>query len=224
LRRRALVRDIAGRYAAVLPFEGPFLDRRFYAAPALRALVAGLLGPDHRISSLETVIAMPGAYEQHQHVDGPIRFDVAAGGSTRRYKGNLSDLPPYAVTLCVPLCDVAEDNGPTAIWAGSHRAALLPKPPGEARVRRDYREEHVTGPMGRCFFFDYRVFHCGMPNMASEVRPVLMMVFSRPWFRDQNLADVHPRLVISPRNLARVPRGARDLFLLAPASRRALWS
>ncbi len=223
LRERGLVRDIAGRYAAVLPFEGPFLDSRFYANPALHKMLAALLGSDYRISSLETVIASPGAYEQHQHIDGPIRFDVSLGKSKKAYHGDLSGLPPYAVTLCVPLCDVAEDNGPTAIWAGSHRTALNAKPPSEACIRRDYREEHVVGRLGRAFFFDYRVFHCGMPNMTPEVRPVLMFVFTRAWFRDQNLCDVYPRVVISKRNLSRVPRRYKDLFLLAPSSRRPLW-
>lgn len=223
LRARGLVRDIAGRTTAVLPFEGPFLSPRFYANPRLRAFLAALLGPDYRISSLETVIAQPGAYEQHQHIDGPIRFDVAAGRGKRPYRKDLSDLPPYAVTLCVPLCDVGEDNGPTAIWTGSHREALRPRPASEAAIRRKYREEHVVGPLGRAFFFDYRVFHCGMPNQSNEPRPVLMFVFCRPWFRDQNLADVHPRLVVSARALARVAPRHRELFALAPASRRPLW-
>ena len=224
LRRRGLVRDIAGRYAAVVPFEGPFLEPAFYAAPALRGLLDALLGPEHRISSLEAVVALPGAYEQHQHIDGPIRFEVSVGGARRPYGGDLSGLPPYAVTLCVPLCDVAEDNGPTAIWAGSHREALRAAPAPEAAIRRRYREEHVVGPMGRAFFFDYRVFHCGMPNMTAEPRPVLMLVFCRSWFRDQNLADIHPRLVIGRRALARMPSARRELFALAPAARRALWS
>ena len=223
LRRRGLVRDVAGRYAAVLPFEGPFLDARFFDGPRLRAMLDALLGADRRVSSLETVIALPGAYEQHQHIDGPIRFDTAAGGRRRPFPRDLPGLPPYAVTLCVPLCDVSEENGPTAIWAGSHREALKPRPAGEAAIRRKYREAHVVGPLGRAFLFDYRVFHCGMPNLTREPRPLLMLVFCRPWFRDQNLADVHPRLLVSPRALARMPPRRRELFALAPAARRALW-
>lgn len=223
LRRRGLVRDIAGRYAALLPFEGPFLDPAFYANPKLVALLEGLLGPDYRIGSLETVIALPGAYRQHQHIDGPIRFDRSVGGRKTRYPGDLSRLPPYAVTLCVPLCDVTEDNGPTAIWPGSHRAALRGRPPGERELSRRYPVEHMTGELGRTFLFDYRVFHCGMPNLTAEPRAVLMFVFVRSWFRDPNLADVHPRIVISPGNLRRVPERRRALFALAPSARRRLW-
>jgi len=223
LRERGLVRDIGGRYAAVLPFEGPFLDPRFYANPALHQMLAALLGNSYCIGSLETVIAEPGAGRQHQHIDGPLRFDRAVGGRTVPYRGDFTDLPPYAVTLCVPLCDIDEDNGPTAIWSGSHRTALRAKPPSEAQVAREFAVELMTGPLGHAFFFDYRVFHGGTPNRTREPRPVLMFVFTRSWFRDPNLADVHPRLVVSSRALARVPAKHRGLFMLAPTARRALW-
>jgi len=223
LRARGLVRDIAGRYAAVLPFEGPFLDARFYANPRLHAMLGALLGSSYCIGSLETVVALPGATRQHQHIDGPLRFDRAVGGRKIGFAGDLSALPPYAVTLCVPLCDVDEDNGPTAIWRGSHRTALRARPPGEAQVARDFPVEHMVGEFGRSFFFDYRVFHGGMPNLSREPRPVLMFVFTRSWFRDPNLVDVFPRVVITRRNLARVPERSRHLFMLAPAARRSLW-
>jgi hypothetical protein len=133
LRERALVRDIGGRYAAVLPFEGAFLAPAFYANPALLEIVAAMLGTNHCIGSLETVIAEPGAGRQHQHIDGPLRFDRIVGGKKRGFQGDLSGLPPFAVTLCVPLCDVNEENGPTAIWRGSHRGR--PRIPGGAHGR-----------------------------------------------------------------------------------------
>jgi len=223
LRARGLVRDIAGRCTAVVPFEGPFLDPRFYADPKLIAIMESLLGASCCIGSLEAVVAMPGAYRQHQHIDGPLRFDRSVGGRTKGYSGDLSDLPPYAVTLCVPLCDVDESNGPTAIWPGSHRTALRAKPPGAAEVGRKFRAQHMTGPLGGAFLFDYRTFHGGTPNLTSEPRPVLMFVFTRSWFRDPNLTEVYPSVVIAKRSLARVPERHRRLFMLAPAARRGLW-
>lgn len=223
LRERGLVRDIAGRYAAVLPFEGPFLAPEFYANPRLLQMVAALLGADRCIGSLEAVIALPGAGRQHQHVDGPLRLDRVVGRTKRRYRGDLSGLPPYAVTLCVPLCAVTEENGPTAIWPGSHRTALRARPPGGREIARRFPEERMTGPLGQAYFFDYRVFHGGMPNLSPEPRPVLMFVFTRSWFRDPNLMEVFPSVVISRANLRRVPERHRSLFLLAPESRRRLW-
>jgi hypothetical protein len=224
LRERGLVRDIGGRYAALLPFEGPFLEPRFFADPKLIEIIKSLLGATHCIGSLEAVIAMPGSYRQHQHIDGPLRFDRTVGETRRAFKGDLSKLPPYAVTLCVPLCDIDEDNGPTAIWPGSHRTALLPRPPGASEIGRKFRVERMVGPLGRTFLFDYRTFHGGTPNQTSEARPVLMFVFTRSWFRDPNLTEVFPNVVITKRNLARVPERHRYLFMLAPAARRALWA
>lgn len=223
LRARALVRDIGGRYAAVLPFEGPFLDRRFFANPILTGVLEALLGADHCIGSLESVISLPLSSRQHQHIDGPVRFDRVIGGAKRRYRGDLSDLPPYAVTLCVPLCDIDETNGPTAIWAGSHRTALRARPPSERAIAREFPEEHMVGEFGRSFLFDFRTFHGGLPNFSREPRPLLMFVFARSWYRDPNLADVFPSVVITKRNLARIPVRYRRLFMLAPAARRPMW-
>lgn len=224
LKKHGLVRDTGGRYAAVLPLEGPLLDPRFYANPRVHQIVAALLGADYCIGSVETVIAVPGAVGQHQHIDGPIRFDRVVGKSREGYRGNLSDLPPYAVTVAIPLCDVTEENGPTAIWPGSHRVALTARPPGGREIGRRYREERVTARFGEAFLFDYRVFHGGTPNMSREPRALLMFVFVRRWFRDPNLNEIGPRVVLSPRDLARVPERHRALFMLAPAARRALWT
>lgn len=216
LREKGRVRDVAGRYAAVVPFEGPFLDPRFYANAKLHAALSAVLGKDYCIGSLETVIAEPGAYRQHLHVDGPMRLDP--------YRGDLSKLPPYAATLYIPLCDISEENGPTALWAGSHKVALLPKPPSDAAIRRRFREVRMAGKLGEAFLFDYRTFHCGLPNMTSEPRPILVVVFTRSWYRDPNVAEVSHGVEISPRALARVPEKHRRLFMLAPASRRPVWS
>jgi len=223
LRARGLVRDIAGRCTSVVPFEGPFLKPGFYANPRVTAVMDALLGSSWRIGSLEVVVALPGAYPQHQHIDGPIRFDRLVGGRKRPYGGDLSGLPPYAVGLAVPLCDVDEQNGPTAIWPGSHKAALRPRPPGQAEVSRRYPEERMVADFGSAYLFDYRVFHGGTPNHSREARPLLMFVFTRDWFRDPNLADVDTGLVISPRSLGRIPERHRHLFALAPSARRPVW-
>jgi hypothetical protein len=82
----------------------------------------------------------------------------------------------------------------------------------------------MTCDFGGAYAFDYRVFHGGTENETRDPRPLLMMVFTRTWFRDPNLDDVFPSVVISPRALAKVPERHRSLFMLAPAARRALWA
>ena len=223
MRARGLIRDIGGRYAAILPFEGPFLSPAFYANPKVLGVMSALLGTHHCIGSLAVVVSLPGASRQHQHIDGPLRFDRAIGRKKLPFKGDLSRFPPYAVGLAVPLCDVDEEIGPTAIWTGSHRTALRPRPPGEAEVGRAFPVEYMVGDFGRSYLFDYRVFHGGLPNFTREPRPLLMFVFTRSWFRDPNLAEVFPSVVITKRELDRVPDRYRYLFALAPAALRPLW-
>lgn len=224
LRKKALVRDIGGRYTGVLPFAGPFLTPSFYAHPFLRALLPSLLGPDYRLSSLEAVISLPGSSEQHHHLDGPIRFERAAGKGKRGFTGDLSRVPPYALALATPLCDVDEDTGPTVLWPGSQREALRWPLPSERSIRARYPEARMTGRMGFSYLYDYRLFHRGTPNLTREVRPLLMLVFSRPWYRDPNLADLSTGLALSRRDYARVPAKHRELFGLAPAARRTPWA
>lgn len=219
LRRRGLVRDIGGRYTSLLPFEGPFLDERLYAHPVVRAVMPALLGPDYRLSSLEVVVSLPGSSRQYQHIDGPIRFERVAGAARKGYGGDLSDLPPFALALATPLCDVEEDVGPTALWPGSHRVALRWPLPSEREVRRRFPEVRMNGPFGRSYLYDYRTFHRGMPNYTREARPLLMLVYTRSWYRDPNLAEAAPSPLIGRRALARVPARLRELFAFAPAAR-----
>lgn len=224
LRARGLVRDIGGRYTAVLPVAGPFLDPKFYAEPRLAAILAAALGPDYCLGSLEVVMALPGSTRQYHHADAPIRFDRQVGGKRVGYAGDLSGLPPYALALATPLCDIDEVNGPTALWPGSHKRALRARYPSEREIRRDYPEVRMTGKFGFSYLYDYRTFHRGMPNMSPEPRPLLMLVFTRPWFRDPNHNEIQPSVVVSRRNFARIAEKHRSLFLLAPAARRALWN
>lgn len=203
-----VARDIAGRRTTILPFSGPFLEKSFCANPRLLAIVEALLGETARWSSLEVVMAESGAAAQYVHVDAPLRLDRAG----KRFSGDLSNLPPYALALAVPLVDVDEDNGATAIWPGSHREGLKYPPPSEAALKRRYPMTLMTGRLGQAYLYDYRTFHRGTPNVSAEPRPLLMLVFRRAWFNDPNLEPVASGLRLSQRDRARLPARARGLF------------
>lgn len=215
LARRGVVRDIAGRRTSVLRFSGPFLSPAFYANPRLASAAGAVLGAHWAISSLEVVWARPGATRQYHHIDAPLRFDRLVGGARRGSTVDLSLLPPYALAVATPLCAVDDENGPTAIWPGSHRRGLRDPLPSEREIRRDFPEARMTGPFGRSYLYDYRTFHLGLPNFSREPRPLLMLVLARTWFRDPNLLDLGGGVDLSPRDLARVPARGRGLFALA---------
>jgi ectoine hydroxylase-related dioxygenase (phytanoyl-CoA dioxygenase family) len=86
-------------------------------------------------------------------------------------------LPVYAVNVAVPLIDVDIKTGPTGVWLGSHRWAEAPKmlstDPTACALQR-----------GDCMLLDYRTLHAGLPNLSQQARPIVYMVYARPWFFD----------------------------------------
>jgi len=37
---------------------------------------------------------------------------------------------------------------------------------------------------GDCVMLDYRTLHAGLPNLSQQARPIVYMVYARPWFFD----------------------------------------
>ena len=59
---------------------------------------------------------------------------------------------------------------------------------------------------------DYRVIHGGLPNEGEVERPILYLVYGRPWFRDgYNFSD-QPAIDITSEQLAKLPDEHRHLF------------
>ena len=88
------------------------------------------------------------------------------------------NLPVYAVNVAVPLIDVDTRMGPTGVWLGSHRW-----PGHEAQI-----ETMTVAPLqrGDCMLLDYRTLHAGLPNASRQARPIIYMVYARPWFFDNS--------------------------------------
>ncbi len=180
------------RYMIPLPLRAPFTDDALCDPPALRALFTAALGEDYVIQSYGAVLALPGAGPQPFHRDYSLLFDP------------IVSLPPYALTVVVPLIDMTPELGTTALILGSHTS--------------DARGEHRPyPPRGGCYLWDYRLHHAGLANHAKVRRPILYLVYSRPWFADpENFKKVPPLQPIegelSPRMVhlfRRARRGAR---------------
>ncbi len=156
------------RYEIGVRVTGPFRDPRVFASGSILPVVSGLLDGYFHLSSFTVVASYPGAPWQHVHRDHPLLYadqDLALR------------LPPYAINVIVPLCDVDLAMGPTAIWPGSHRWPEEHELPGKPYVGPETRR-------GDAVLIDYRTMHAGMPNASTAVRPTLYLVYSRPWFFD----------------------------------------
>lgn len=153
------------RHQVYLPFEPPFSDPALYADPAVLAVVDAVLGADAECSYYGSDTPFPGAEHQPVHTDGGPLFPELGG------PGIGPQLPIYALAFNVPLVDVDADNGPIELFDGPER-------PGEGA-----EPVRCTGPAGSCLLRDTRVWHRGSPNRSAEPRPMLALLYTRPWFR-----------------------------------------
>lgn len=158
------------RYIVPIDFISPFNDANLYANPLIKPLLEMILGPELILGSLGAVTALPGALEQHVHADYRCLFNESKDVSC--------SIPTYAITFAVPLVDIDPVNGPTKIWAGSHKTY-----PVEQKMS-SYPMSLLYGPMGSCYFWDYRTFHAGGSNHSEKMRSLLYMSYTRCWFKD----------------------------------------
>ena len=198
------------RFMITVDVVPPFNDPSLYGNSLYLPVLRQLLGQQCVLDSYGSVCAFPGSGKQHVHIDHPNLFGGFEAG-----KG----LPPHAITAVIPLIDIDLSVGTTAIWEGSHQdpnyKELLNK------MKQSSGVEGATLPtprMGDVYFMDYRVIHGGMPNESDGPRPIMYMVYSRPWFRDSANFSLQATVKISPEELEKVPQELKPLFRLTRPS------
>ena len=159
--------------------EAPFNDPRLVSNSFLQPVVNSLLGKDAKLVYAGLILSFPLSADQPWHQDGTALFD------DHEFPNDKS-LPPYALNVFIPLEDVTEGLGPTEFCVGSHyrdKAIRAMK----FIENRDEKNAKVIGPLlktGDALIYDYRVCHRGTQNLADKTRPMLYLMYARPWFRE----------------------------------------
>jgi Phytanoyl-CoA dioxygenase (PhyH)/SEC-C motif len=154
------------RYDIALRMTGAFGHPEVFANGLIVSLLRPLLGNHMVLNSLTAVVSHPQSQQQRVHRDYPHLFDYG------------HNMPTHAVNVVVPLIDVDLPTGPTGVWLGSH-----------LWDGNDASLDSITvSPLGRgdCMMMDYRLLHTGLPNRTAQPRPMLYLVYARPWFFDQH--------------------------------------
>jgi len=176
--------------------EGPFNRPSFYANPFFFPIIERLLGKDCILGACSSVVSFPGAPAQFIHRDsdslyGDYSFDVG--------------LPPYALTVLMPLVDATEETGSTEVWPESHKEPSLEKVLTSSPL-------HPLVPRGSVMLTDSRVVHRGAQNRSTSVRPLVYNSYHRHWFRDYGGYEHRPPVAMNPLEFSRVPVEHRQLF------------
>lgn len=179
-----------------IAIDGPVANPQFFAPPSVLALAHRLMGEELVVGEMGVVISHPGAGAQETHRDSNFLF----GGLDMEI-----DLPPFALTMLVPLLDVTLGMGPTEFWPGSHRrrdeAAVTRRPP-----------ERLELSAGSLVLLDSRVLHRGGANVTGPVRPTAYFSFHRRWYVENPGYENKPQVRVTPAMLARLPEAYRPLF------------
>jgi Phytanoyl-CoA dioxygenase (PhyH) len=168
------------RVMVTVELKPPFDSSELFASPWLLPVLNAVLEENFVLGGYGVVCSLPSASNQHCHRDGGILFPNS---------GIDLLLPAAAVTVAIPLLEMNDIHGTTAVWLGSHRDAPLAADAavdrGEAPVVRE----------GSCILWDYRVWHGGTANRSTVPRPLLYLMYCRPWFLDhQNYHKQRPLL------------------------------
>lgn len=198
---------VVGDRRAMVPVRlaGAFSSTEFYANHIVLNVLEALLGSGFILNSLGSVAALPGATDQHVHRDHPNIYSLNLGRLPNRSVDHLL-MPPFAITMAIPLVALTEETGNTRYWPGTHLSFVDPEDmPAAGGI-------DFTAELGTCFLFDYRIIHGGRANKSQIIRPLLYNVYSKPWFRDcVNFQSLDP-LSVTPEQVSEVPEEFRHMF------------
>jgi hypothetical protein len=189
------------RYHLPLRLTEPFIDDLVICNPLVMPTLTGTLGNDLAISYFGSDTAGPGSTYQNVHADGRPLFPELP-----------LTLPPYGVVVNFPLVDFHEENGPLEIWPSSshHLAGIDPQ------VGSDILgSTPVVAPAGSLILRDLRLWHRGTPNRTTEIRPMVAVVYARPWYRFGPSEVGYPEPRIRRDDYEHWPAEVRSLFRFA---------
>jgi hypothetical protein len=164
------------RLTITINLEPPFNDPQLFANPYLLPVLEAALDDGFVLGAFGIVCSLASAPAQQRHSDGGFLFPRS---------GIDMLLPASAITVGIPLLEMNDVHGTTALWLGSHRDKS--RVPNEEGIKPIVHE-------GSCMLWDFRLSHCGTPNRSALARPLLYATYCRPWFLDHlNYGKSNPK-------------------------------
>ena len=182
------------RYMLTVDLESPFDDPLLIGAPMVLPIIRKVLGDDCVLGAYTAVISLPGSDDQRLHKDHPALFP----DSEWHFK-----LPCFAAQIIIPLIPLDDTTGTTRFYKGTH---LIPTERAEETGAQD-----PIVPLGSCLLNDYRCAHRGRGNRSNQVRPILTLIFNRPWFRDFKNYGKQPPLRLNEGSYEKLPENLQRL-------------
>lgn len=182
------------RYMLTMELDELFGQPALLANPLWMPLMREMLGPDCILSACTAVVSLPGSADQRPHKDHSALFEEA---------GWQFEHPAFATQMILPLLRLDETTGATRMVKGSQRVPL--------HSIDDMPTQDPVVPLGSGVLLDYSVAHYGLGNRSPWVRPIINLIYSRPWFRDCRNYHRQPPLQFSSAWLEKAPPEVKRL-------------
>ena len=185
-----------GRHHYTVPISGGFAAPEFYANELIYRMANHLLEPGFILATAAIAYSVPGAPRQYIHRDQPMPTRITALNAV---------LPPFSLTVDIPLVITDASVGGTVMVAGSHHSVSQAKTVPDNGVRVD------TVP-GDVVIWDSRLQHYGEANRSKINRPIVLLYYQRPWFFNFPNYEPGSQIQISAAQLLQVPERYQHLF------------
>lgn len=183
------------RFQITLDMEPPYNSPKLYGNGLVVPLMKRLVGQECILGCFVSVMSLPGSENQRLHKDHKDLFYDDPEGRT---------VPSFAVTVMVPLVDLDEHVGTTRIVKGSHRLST--------RESKHLPMQTPIVKLGDCYLMDYRLSHHGQANHSTQPRPIVSMLYQRPWFRDYMNFRKQPPMRLARKAYDAIPESLQPLF------------
>ena len=181
------------RHMVTLDTDGIFGRPEMLASERLLSIFDHLLGSRFILGSATAVVSHPGGRPQRWHRDNFALFEEA----------KTMDLPPILISAIVPLVPINNVVGSTQIAVGSNQDRDLDEticPLVEPQTE-----------LGDCYLMDSSLMHRGMPNQSNGPRPIVALVYQRPWYVDVENFGRQERIRMSETVAKRLPEARHHL-------------
>ncbi|MFM1987429.1 MAG: Kanamycin dioxygenase [Pseudomonadota bacterium] len=195
------------RWMLTMALDDVFGRPELIASGLILPVMRRVLGSECILSAYTAVVSLPGSEDQSTHKDHSELFEE---------HGWLIEHPSFAAQAIVPLLALDELTGATRVFKASQRVPLRKCP--------ELPSQDPVVPLGSCLLLDYSVAHHGLGNRSEQVRPILNLVYSRPWFRDCRNYHLQPPLRFSREYYEQAPEEIRGLVGWWDLERRAAQS
>lgn len=184
------------RYLISVEIMDVFNSPQLYANPIIMAFMRNVFDNSFIISDITCVTSLPGAKSMGVHRDGGI------------FIGHPLSLllPPHAVGVLIPLIPFNQQNGTTRVWPGTHRREYSQN----EFSKLDFVDMELD--TGSCVIMDHRIMHSGNANFSKEIRPLLYINYSTPWYFDPLNFHKQAPLILDDSNFKLIPKEYRKLF------------